>query len=170
MRLAARHKQWIYWSAACLFATGALWLVFHYFVRVHGEFGETAHPLETWSLRLHGAAAMLCLVLVGTLLPIHVRRGWHQRRNLGPGLLLLLGAALLALTGYGLYYAGGEELRPVISIAHWVIGLAAPLLMIWHIRAGRAATAEQRMPARMGARARMTAMEQQEVGSNISRT
>jgi hypothetical protein len=171
MRLAASHKHWVYWSAAGLFASGALWLLFHYFVRVHGEFGETAHPLETWWLRLHGAAAMLCLVLVGSLLPIHVRRGWHQRRNLGPGLLLLLAAMLLALTGYGLYYIGGEELRPAISAVHWLIGLATPFAMVWHIRAGRAAAQARTMPVVTGVpRGRRGPDEQPEVSrSSVSR-
>ena len=71
-----------------MFATGALWLLFHYFVRVHGEFGDRPHALEIWWLRLHGAAAMLTLLVLGSLVPIHVRRGWHQRKNLLAGAIL----------------------------------------------------------------------------------
>jgi hypothetical protein len=81
---------------------------------------------------------MLFLVVAGSLMPIHVRRGWHQRKNLLAGLLLLATAFALTLSGYALYYFGGEELRPFISVFHWAIGLGAPALVVWHILRGRA--------------------------------
>ncbi len=143
MRLAQRHKRWVYWSVAMLFASGALWLLFHYFVRVHGEFGETPHPLEVWWLRLHGAAAMLVLIVVGSLLPVHIRVGWHQRRNLAAGVPLLALALLLALTGYALYYFGGEESRGWISVIHWAAGLVAGGVLVWHVIAGHADAARR---------------------------
>jgi hypothetical protein len=151
MRLSPRHRLWIYWSAAAVFATGALWLLFHYFVQVEGEFGPAPHPLEHWWLRLHGFAAMLCLVLVGTLLPIHIRRGWHQRRNVTAGLLLVGIALLLALSGYALYYFGGEQTRPWISLFHWVLGLVAPAAMVGHLVTGRSTRSALRPRASEGA-------------------
>lgn len=137
MRLSTGHRKWIYWSGAALFATGALWLAFHYFLRQHGEFGETAHPLEIWWLRLHGACAMLVLLVLGSLLPIHVRRGWHQRKNLLAGCAVSTVALLLIASGYALYYYGGEEARPWISAFHWLLGLGTPVLLVWHIWRGR---------------------------------
>ena len=138
MRLTSGHRQWVYWTAAALFASGALWLVFHYFLQAQGEFGPAPHPLEHWWLRLHGAAAMLALLVVGSLLPIHVRRGWHQRRNLPLGIALSSAVLLLTLSGYALYYFGGEEARPWISVFHWGIGIASPLALVWHIAAAGA--------------------------------
>lgn len=137
MRLSHGHRHWVYWSGAALFATGALWLVFHYFLRQHGEFGETPHPLEVWWLRLHGACAMLVLIVTGSLLPIHVRRGWHQRKNLLAGTVVVAILMLLIASGYALYYYGGEEARPLISALHWIVGLGAPVALIWHIARGR---------------------------------
>jgi hypothetical protein len=139
MRLSTGHRRWTYWSAAGLFASGVLWLVFHYFVRTHGEYGDTAHPLEIWWLRAHGAFAMLVLVVMGSLLPVHVRRGWHQRKNLFAGCALAALALLLIATGYALYYVGDEVTRPWISALHWSIGLGAPLVLIWHAWSGRRA-------------------------------
>ena len=150
MRLSTAHRQWIYWSAGLLFASGALWLACHYFLEGSGEFGPTTHPLEPWCLRVHGAAAMLSLVLVGSLLPIHVRRAWHQRRNLLPGAVLFTVVLLLAVSGYALYYFGGEEARAAISVFHWAIGLGAPVLMVWHIAAGRGAAARRALAERAG--------------------
>jgi hypothetical protein len=139
MKLSIGHRRWIYWSGAALFASGALWLLFHYFVHTHGQFGETAHPLEIWWLRLHGGFAMLALVVLGSLLPVHVRRGWHLRKNLLAGWTLGLLALLLIASGYGLYYVGNETTRPWISALHWLFGLAAPLVLTWHVWRGRQA-------------------------------
>jgi hypothetical protein len=141
MRLSHGHLRWVYASGIVLFASGALWLLFHYFVQVHGELGDRPHALEAWWLRLHGAAAMLMLAVLGSLLPIHVRRGWHQRKNLVPGISLSALALLLIISGYALYYFGSEETRPWISVFHWVLGLGAPLLLVWHIVSGRRAQA-----------------------------
>jgi hypothetical protein len=47
---------------------------------------------------------------------------------------------LLTLTGYLLYYAGGEESRAVISITHWLTGLLVPALLTWHVLSGRSQT------------------------------
>ncbi|MEO8630420.1 MAG: hypothetical protein ABI612_20325 [Betaproteobacteria bacterium] len=138
MRLSHGHIRWVYWSCALLFSTGALWLVFHYFLQLHGEYGDRPHPLEIWCLRLHGGAAMIVLIVLGSLLPIHIRRGWHQRKNIPAGVTLTTLAVVLIASGYALYYFGGEEARAAISAAHWLIGLTTPLVIVWHIWSGRA--------------------------------
>jgi len=137
MRLSTAHRRWIYWSGAALLTTGGLWLLFHYFARTQGQFGETAHPLEVWWLRLHGGCAMLVLVVIGSLLPVHVRRGWHLRKNLLAGWVLGMLALLLIASGYALYYVGNETTRPWISAFHWMLGLGAPLVLTWHVWRGQ---------------------------------
>jgi len=137
MRLSRGHLRWVYASGLALFASGALWLLFHYFVQVQGELGERPHALEVWWLRLHGAAAMLMLAVLGSLLPVHIRRGWHQRKNLVAGSAVAGFALLLIISGYALYYFGSEETRPWISAFHWLLGLGTPALLIWHIVSGR---------------------------------
>src|SRR6516165_12761889 len=44
---------------------------------------------------------------------------------------------ILSVTGYGLYYAGGESLRAWTSWIHLAVGLALPLLLILHIWLGK---------------------------------
>jgi hypothetical protein len=43
----------------------------------------------------------------------------------------------LTITGYGLYYAGGERLRAWTSWIHLAVGLALPILLLIHIFVGR---------------------------------
>lgn len=43
---------------------------------------------------------------------------------------------LLTISGYALYYSD-EASRLIISALHWIIGLGAPVVLIWHIVTGR---------------------------------
>ena len=87
--------------------------------------------------KLHGAAAMAILVLIGMLLSAHVRFAWRARRNPGDGSLFLGTFGILTITGYGLYYAGGETLRAWTSWIHLAVGLALPVLLLLHIWLGK---------------------------------
>jgi hypothetical protein len=150
MRLSSTHRVWFYASFALLLASGTLWVVFHYFIRVRGEFGVVAHPLQIWWLRLHGAAAMLSVAVLGSLLPIHVRRHWHQGKNRLAGTVAGAIALLLIVTGYALYYLSSEALRPWISTGHWLLGLAALPLLLVHIHSGRRSVASAAPSASLG--------------------
>ena len=140
IRLGPWHQGAVYGATAALAVTGSVWLVLHYFLPVSGEYGPQIHPLEPWMLRLHGAAAMAGLIIYGSLLPVHIRRAWSIRRNIVLGIGLISIMLLLTVTGYLLYYAGDENTRPVISAAHWILGLVVPALLAWHVVSGRART------------------------------
>lgn len=136
IQLSRRHKAVLYAITFALFGTGAAWAWFHYFGKAEGEFGPVIHPAEPWMLKAHGAAAMGILVMLGTLLPIHVKRGWQARRNRSSGGGLLAVFGILTFTGYGLYYAGGEKLREWTSLIHLWLGLALPITIALHVWLG----------------------------------
>jgi hypothetical protein len=155
MRLSRLHRQWIYAVGGSLVGSGVGWLIAHYLLVGASSFGETHHPSEPWWLRLHGAAVMAFLVVLGTILPGHVTRAWSLRkngiqsvrRNVVTGIWMLSLVAALSLTGYALYYSGSEELRPYISTGHWVLGLAAAAGFYQH-RRGRLQRRSQPGPAK----------------------
>jgi hypothetical protein len=120
-----------------LFLSGLGWLLAHYFFAPPAEFGETAAPSEPWWLRIHGAAAMASLIALGTLFPGHIALAWKFRQNLRSGFSMLGIAGVLILTGYGLYYAGGEETRPWISLVHWAVGILAIAGLLLHVQLGK---------------------------------
>jgi len=117
--------------------SGVLWLWFHYYVRVEGDFGPTLHPLEPWWLRVHGISAAAFLIGFGSVLPGHVRRAWNAARNRLTGTVFFAVMVTLILTGYLLYYVGSESTRELMSLFHWSIGLAFPLLTLLHVWRGR---------------------------------
>jgi len=130
-----RWLRWtVYLTTVALFASGAVWLVVHY-SRSGAE--DLPHPAESWLLRVHGLAMMVGLFVYGSLLRAHMVNAWQMQRNRSTGVLVAAVLAVLTLTGYLLYYASGESARPVISAAHWVIGLAIGVLLPLHIWQGR---------------------------------
>lgn len=138
IRFPKPHKRALYAVFALLWLSGALWLGFHYFLRVPGEFGVVPQPLEKWWLRLHGLMGFAMLVAIGSVLPIHTRRAWHLHKNRSTGFWMQAILSWLALTGYALYYFASDANEAWLPLLHWVVGLALPLMLVLHIRRGRA--------------------------------
>lgn len=137
LSLSRNRRIWLYATVGTLTLSGAAWLVCQHWLHSDTEFGVAPHSSAPWWLRLHGAAAMLFLVLLGTLLRDHVRLGWLAQRNRPSGTGLLIVSLWLTLTGYGLYYVGGESLRAWLSRLHWLPGLLWPIALVVHIWLGR---------------------------------
>ena len=92
---------------------------------------------KAWAMKVHGGAAMAALVLIGMLLNVHVRFAWRAGRNRVNGSVFLSALAVLTISGYGLYYAGGERLRAWTSWIHLAVGLVLPILLLIHVLLGR---------------------------------
>lgn len=140
-RLAPRHKHSLYAAGIISLLSGLGWLPIHYLLGAGA--GELPHPLEPWAMRLHGLAAWIGLFMLGVVTAVHLPRGWHvwrrgsllDQRN--SGILLCLLAALLASSGYALYYFAPESVRPALGWAHAGVGTAMALLLVWHRRCAR---------------------------------
>lgn len=133
VRLTRRHRAFVYLSSALLFLSGAAWVVAHTWMRVEGEFGDMPHPLERWSLQLHGAVAMLFLITLGSLVRGHILVGWSAKRSRLSGTTMVAAGAALMVSGWCLYYVGNEAARLLISQVHRVIGLAGPIMIGAHV-------------------------------------
>jgi len=128
-----RRKRALYAVFAATFATGILWLIFHYFMTRPGEFGPEPHPLEQWWLRLHGACAFAMLWFAGLVWGTHARPALLQPRWRSSGLTIVSVIALLAATGYLLYYAGDDAWRDAARLLHWIAGLALAVPLLIHV-------------------------------------
>jgi hypothetical protein len=137
-RRTAKLARWQIWlltsSGAALWLTGGLWLLLHHYGQVQGNFGPETHPLEPWMLRLHGLALIPVLLGAGGLMVAHIPRGWHYPHQRVAGVVLGVLLLTLILTGYLLYYVSSDSLRSWSSFIHWVLGLALPVIFIWHYR------------------------------------
>lgn len=132
--LPRRRRLTIYVVSIGVWITGAVWLLFHYFVREVDKFGfENAHPAEKWWLIGHAAFALMAVWLFGVLWPGHVKKSWHQKIRRGTGGALFGVTAWLTLTGLALYYIGSDAWRSWTSILHWTVGLAGLGVFAFHL-------------------------------------
>jgi cation transport ATPase len=130
----------VYLVFGVLLVTGVVWM----WAQTSLDEGNQGSSLM---MKLHGATAMAALILLGALIN-HVRKGWKARKNRSSGITLLLVILFLVVTGYGLYYAGDEQLRSLISRWHTWIGLGISLLIPAHVLIGRALRRKRSKPGR----------------------
>ncbi len=135
----------LYSTLGGVWLSGALWLALHFAFSQRSEFGLIRNPLEPECLAVHGAFAFGALVLAGWLSAAHLPAAWRSRRSRVSGTAMVAGVGLLGVSGYLLYYLGGDGSRNVASVAHWGVGLAISAAFAAHLRrTGRARRANRR--------------------------
>jgi cytochrome c biogenesis protein CcdA len=94
-----RRLRWsLYAAFALLFATGAAWLLADQLKdSADGEFWQATIANV---LMVHGGVAMLTLLLLGALFPIHIARAWRGRLNRVSGSIMVICNAVLILTAF----------------------------------------------------------------------
>lgn len=133
LRIPQSRRRAIYAAFAVLLITGVVWLAIHFMAEDSSE--QTA--LLAWTMKLHGAGAWLATYLVGTIWAAHIKLAWKLRHNRWAGAAFGLMAALLLVTGYGLYYFNGETVRMITEWLHWWAGALAACLFWLHLSLGR---------------------------------
>jgi hypothetical protein len=136
-KLAKWQLRLVSWSGGLLWLSGVAWLLLHNFFQVQGEFGPQTNPWEAWMLRIHGAMMIAALLGTGSLLVVHVWRGWSYRSQRAVGLTLISVVAVLVASGYLLYYLTDDTWRSTTGLIHWIIGLAALPVFMLHYLQGR---------------------------------
>lgn len=135
LRLRTSLRYPVYAAFAVLFLTGAGWLVADWQKNISDN--DIWQQAVSYMLMVHGGAAMVTLVLLGYLIPVHLLRGWRSGRNLGSGSIMVTFNAVLMMTAFGLYYLGSESVRPWVSWIHLTAGILVSLLFPIHILLGR---------------------------------
>ena len=152
MRLEPGLRFWTYALFATLAATGVIWLVADVLKDADSETWQT---IAADMLMLHGMAAMIVLVLIGVMIPLHIQRSWRAGKNRVSGAVMIGANAVLVVTAWGLYYAGSDLLRTLAADIHIAAGLALPALVTAHVVLGRQSRArrpvEHSRPAEIGA-------------------
>ncbi len=139
--IVGRRQRWaLYAVCALLWASAALWWLFAG-ERLPAALGAAAAAAaELWRprlLALHGLAAYLFLVVCGSFGPRHIRRALAARANRTSGLLTVAAVAVLAASGWGLYYLGDEGWREAARLVHDSLGFVLPVGLLVHALLGR---------------------------------
>ena len=135
MRLKSSFRYAIYAAFAALALTAIGWLVADWQKDISTD--EIWQQLAANMLMLHGGVAMLALLLLGALIPVHLLRAWRSGRNRVSGSIMAALNATLILTAFGLYYLGSENMRPWMSWTHIVAGFTLAVMLPIHVMLGR---------------------------------
>lgn len=119
-----------------LWLSGCYWLLLHHFCARASEFGPVQHPWEPVVLRIHGWIAVAGVFLLGWITAQHVSDRWPQAIKRISGVAIAGVAAILAVTGYALYYTT-DRLHDIAGAIHEVVGGMAVLLALTHWRRPR---------------------------------
>ena len=138
VKLPRWQRRGVYAAVAALTLSGLLWLAVHFFSPLTEE-DLSQNTAKLWAIRVHAAAALWTLIMLGSLLPLHIRAAWHTRKNRISGACAALAMATLALTGYALGYAPEGATRQWSAWLHWGIGTGLPLLLLVHVLLGHRA-------------------------------
>ena len=132
--LSRLHRIVLHGAFAVLFVSGVAWAVLSGELTWPGYRGELERAeIVPWLLDIHGAAAIAALLVLGSLVPQHIKWAWKGQLNRLTGSLMIGTQTLLVGTGYGLYYAGDDMMRTLSQTLHLALGLAFPLLILGHI-------------------------------------
>ncbi len=136
-RLSRAQRRWLYASATVLVLTGLMWLSVHQLAwpaMSRASMEGLPSPWEPWLMKLHGAAMMVMLFMIGRISSTHVMRGMRLHWRVRDGIGLLVGAGLLALSGYSLYYLIPDDWRDANGWVHAAIGILWTVTLLWHRR------------------------------------
>ncbi len=125
MRLKSAFRVALYGIFALLFVSGVVWLLadkMKYDAEADTEMWQQA---ASFLLTLHGGAAMVTLMLLGALGPMHVQRAWRAKTNRTTGIASITLYGLLIATAFGLYYLGSEAVRDGATAVAVVTALAS---------------------------------------------
>ena len=131
------QRRLLFVCLALLVSTGGVWLTVHYLAwptMAQAQLEGMPSPWEHWLMQLHGAGVFVMLFLAGRVSAIHVKRGWRLKRHRITGVMMLSTLALLALSGYALFYLVSDEWRDGLGLMHAAIGLLCASVLLWHRR------------------------------------
>jgi Eukaryotic cytochrome b561 len=109
--------------------SGGIYLIGHEFQIQRSILGS--HNI----LVIHGVAAMLTILALGSVLPFHLKAGLKSKRKWWSGLGQLSFLSALMITGLLLYY-GPEPIRETVVSTHWGLGLLFFAVFLIHIPMG----------------------------------
>jgi len=124
----------VYLTYGVLFFTGLAWVIGS---TKDDSAVSSANDWQPFWLKLHGAAAIPALIIIGILIPLHMQRAWKAKKNRVTGLFMIAINVVLILTAWSLNYGGDEGARGWISKIHIAIGLFFPVALVFHIWIGR---------------------------------
>ena len=120
------QKWFVLFGMLSCSVSGTLYLLGHEFQIQRAVIGSSQ------VLSIHGIAAMLATLALGSALPFHIKAGIKSKRKLLSGISQLCFLCTLMMTGAFLYY-GPEAIREEAILIHWIVGLFFLMIFVLHV-------------------------------------
>ncbi len=129
MRLTLLQRLLCHFSIFALLISGIIWLIVNFYLTYESPW----YFLNSWSLKIHGAASYIFLVMFGMILATHISFNWRVKKNRRNSGIIATGLFfILIISGYLLYYLSSDEIRKITSYLHWISGLICSAFFIFH--------------------------------------
>jgi hypothetical protein len=137
-RKIAKKYRYLFYSFLSLsvFSGSGFWLLRN-FAMVKGDFGPESHFLQYPFLQLHGFAAFMMLMALGSIFTSHVSKTWPLGKAKKSGVTLMSFIIFSLLSAYSLYYLVSEDWHVLLGNSHAIVGLLLPTLLFFHIKMAR---------------------------------
>lgn len=125
---------------AWLALSGGFWLSVHFLgwpVMARATMEGLPSPWEHPLMQLHGLGVFVMLFMAGRVSVLHVKRGWRLQRQRFTGGVMVSSLAVLALSGYALFYLVPDDWRDQLGLVHAVVGFVCTAMLLWHRRHAR---------------------------------
>lgn len=133
-------------SGALVAITGLVMIVFRYATPSDDPFSAYPHAGWPWLLACHVLPTPVFIFFMGSIWWQHVVRNWHLVRRRASGATVVTSLALIAFSGYVLYFIGSERLLGALRTSHTVLGVLGIVFYGWHSVRGWAIVARSRKP------------------------
>jgi len=128
----ARLRTAVYVVLGVLWLSGCLWLCLDQFFASRGQFGATPHPWQPPILMLHGIVSILTMYLLGWITARHILQWWPRRLRRWSGGVLAAFLALLAVSGFALFFLSDDRWQHIAALTHDALGLGSTVTGIQH--------------------------------------
>lgn len=132
MKYTHKFKILFFANSGLLLISGLLTFVFQNYFLINTDFGYDKNPLFICFLKTHGVSSIIVFLMIGYLIPTHIKPGLRKKKRLLSGLSLLTIVSLLMFSVPFLYYLNLESLKEIVSTIHWYLGLIMIPVFLWH--------------------------------------
>jgi hypothetical protein len=128
-------------SGSVLSLTGLALATLRYLIPAEDAFSAYPHPWWKYVVMVHVLATPVFFFFLGSVWWRHVVRHWKSRERRASGAILVTATAVVAVSGYLLYFVGSRLGVDVSRFVHTAGGVAVTVLYVYHAVTGiRAST------------------------------
>jgi len=132
IRMPAANARGLAATGSVLAVTGIVLGLMRYVIPAADEFSAYPHPWWKYLVMMHVLATPAFFFFAGSIWWRHVVRHWKNRERRASGAAVVTFMAIVAASGYLLYFVGAETVVNITRATHTAGGIAVTLVYCHH--------------------------------------